>query len=78
LDQDSVKIVVSDTGEGIPEGNILKIFDPFFTTKKAEGNTGLGLSVAKGIIDKHNGTIEIESDPGLGTRVIIGLPTGRL
>jgi two-component system, NtrC family, sensor kinase len=78
LDQGYVKIVVSDTGEGIPEGNIRKIFDPFFTTKKAEGNVGLGLSVAKGIIDKHNGTIEIESDPGLGTRVIIGLPTGRL
>jgi two-component system NtrC family sensor kinase len=78
LDQGSVKIVVSDTGEGIPGGSIRKIFDPFFTTKKTEGNTGLGLSVAKGIIDKHNGTIEIESDPGLGTRVIIGLPTGRL
>jgi two-component system NtrC family sensor kinase len=76
-DQGFVKIVVSDTGEGIPEGNIRKIFNPFFTTKKAEGNTGLGLSVVKGIIDKHNGTIEIESDPGLGTRVIIGLPTGR-
>jgi signal transduction histidine kinase len=78
LGQDCVKIVVSDTGEGMPEGNIRKIFDPFFTTKKTEGNAGLGLSVAKGIIDKHNGTIEIESDPGLGTRVIIGLPTGRL
>jgi two-component system, NtrC family, sensor kinase len=78
LNQDAVKIVVSDTGVGIPEGNIGKIFDPFFTTKKGKGNAGLGLSVAKGIIDKHNGTIEIESDPGSGTRVIIGLPTGRL
>jgi two-component system NtrC family sensor kinase len=78
LDQSCVKIVVSDTGEGIPESNIRKIFNPFFTTKKTKGNAGLGLSVAKGIIDKHNGTIEIESDPGLGTRVIIGLPTGRL
>jgi signal transduction histidine kinase len=72
-----VKITVSDTGEGIPEGNIHKVFDPFFTTRKTEGKPGLGLSVAKGIVDKHNGTIEIESDTGLGTRVLIGLPTGR-
>jgi signal transduction histidine kinase len=78
LDQSGVKIVVSDIGEGIPESNIRKIFNPFFTTKKSKGNSGLGLSVAKGIIDKHNGTIEIESDSGLGTRVIIGLPTGGL
>jgi two-component system, NtrC family, sensor kinase len=78
LDQGCVKIVVSDTGEGIPEGNIRKIFDPFFTTKKNEGNTGLGLSIAKGIIDKHDGTIDIESDPGLGTRVIIEFPIGRI
>lgn len=77
-DQSGVKTVVSDTGEGIPESNIRHVFNPFFTTKKSKGNSGLGLSVAKGIVDKHNGTIEIESDAGVGTRVIVGLPTGRL
>jgi two-component system, NtrC family, sensor kinase len=74
--QDYVRIVVSDTGEGIPEDRIRRIFDPFFTTKYTEGNTGLGLSITKGIIDKHHGTIEIESEPGRGTRVMIGLPAG--
>jgi two-component system NtrC family sensor kinase len=75
-DQAYVRVVVSDTGEGIPEDRIRRIFDPFFTTKNAEGNTGLGLSITKGIIDKHHGTIEIESEPGRGTRVLIGLPAG--
>jgi signal transduction histidine kinase len=75
-DQAYVRVVVSDTGEGIPEDRIRRIFDPFFTTKNAEGNTGLGLSITKGIIDKHHGTIEIESEPGRGTRVMIGLPAG--
>jgi signal transduction histidine kinase len=74
--QPHVKIAVSDTGKGIDEGVIRKIFDPFFTTKSNERNTGLGLSISKGIIDKHRGTIEIESEPGRGTRVIIGLPAG--
>jgi two-component system NtrC family sensor kinase len=75
-DQVYVRVVVSDTGEGIPDDRIRKIFDPFFTTKNNVGNTGLGLSITKGIIDKHRGTIEIESEPGRGTRVIIGLPAG--
>jgi two-component system NtrC family sensor kinase len=75
-DQAYVRVVVSDTGEGIPEDRIGRIFDPFFTTKNTEGNTGLGLSITKGIIDKHHGTIEIESEPGRGTRVMIELPAG--
>jgi len=74
--QASVKVVVSDTGEGIPEDRIRRIFDPFFTTKESERNTGLGLSITKGIIDKHRGAIEIESEPGRGTRVVISLPAG--
>jgi len=75
-EEKKVKIVVSDTGKGIPEEVIRKIFDPFFTTKDNERNTGLGLSITKGIIDKHHGTIEIESEPGRGTRIIIELPAG--
>lgn len=75
-DQTYVRIVVSDTGVGIPEDRIRRVFDPFFTTKNSEGNTGLGLSITKGIIDKHYGAIEIQSEPGRGTRVIIELPAG--
>jgi two-component system NtrC family sensor kinase len=75
-DRTYVRISVSDTGSGIPQENINRIFDPFFTTKNADGNTGLGLSITKGIIDKHHGTIEVESEPGRGTRIIVGLPAG--
>jgi len=74
--QTYVRIVISDTGTGIPEDGIRKVFDPFFTTKNSDGNTGLGLSITKGIIDKHYGTIEIQSEQGRGTRVSIELPTG--
>jgi two-component system NtrC family sensor kinase len=76
MDQAVVKIVVSDTGAGIPQDSLRRVFDPFFTTKNSDGNTGLGLSITKGIIDKHHGTIAIESETGRGTRVVIGLPVG--
>jgi PAS domain S-box-containing protein len=56
---------IRDTGAGIPEENLSHIFDPFFTTK-AEG-TGLGLSVAHGIVTDHHGTLDVESEPGDGT-----------
>ena len=73
-DQRYLQIVMADTGCGIPEGKIEKVFDPFYTTKDTPGNAGLGLSVTKGIIDKHHGKIRIESEADRGTRVIIGLP----
>jgi two-component system NtrC family sensor kinase len=76
--QPLVQVVVSDTGEGIPEERLQKVFDPFFTTKDSKGNTGLGLSISKGIIDRHQGTIVIESEAGRGTRVTIGLPASRI
>ncbi|MCX5855735.1 MAG: ATP-binding protein [Deltaproteobacteria bacterium] len=75
-DQRYLQIVMADTGCGIPEGKIGKVFDPFYTTKDTPGNAGLGLSVTKGIIDKHHGKIRIESEADRGTRVIIGLPAG--
>jgi two-component system NtrC family sensor kinase len=73
-----VQVVVSDSGEGIPEDRLQKVFDPFFTTKDSTGNTGLGLSISKGIIDRHQGTIVIESETGRGTRLTIGLPASRI
>ena len=67
-----VEVAFSDTGPGISPEHLTKIFDPFFTTK--EKGTGLGLSVVYGIIERHGGKIEIQSEVGKGTRVAIRLP----
>ncbi|MBM2837738.1 MAG: Response regulator [Deltaproteobacteria bacterium] len=69
-----VFVEISDTGAGIPEGNLTKIFDPFFTTKEPGKGTGLGLSIVYGIIKKHNGEIKVKSKLGEGTTFIIELP----
>jgi signal transduction histidine kinase len=62
-------------GCGIPKANQSKVFDPFFTTKPVGKGTGQGLAIAYGVIvQKHDGTIEVESDPGCGTTFIIRLP----
>ncbi len=71
-DVTTVKISVSDTGEGINELDLNSIFMPYFTTK--EGGTGLGLCISKRIIEGHRGKLEVESKPGLGTSFIITLP----
>lgn len=70
----SIQIVVSDTGSGIPGDILKKVFEPFFTTKGSGENVGLGLSITKGIIDRHDGTIHLESQPGKGTSVFIRIP----
>lgn len=70
----SVKILVSDTGKGIDKEHLPHIFEPFFTTKDPGKGTGLGLSIVYGIIRKHNGFIDAESEPGKGTTFIISLP----
>lgn len=63
-----------DTGCGIPSNYLEKIFDPFFTTKPVGEGTGLGLSVSYGIIQDHNGRIEVESQVGKGTTFTIMIP----
>jgi two-component system NtrC family sensor kinase len=68
-----IEIKISDTGCGISKEDIPKIFEPFFSTKGQKG-TGLGLAVIWGIIDNHNGTINVESDEGKGTTFIVRLP----
>ena len=67
-----VRIVIHDTGAGIPKELQEKIFDPFFTTRA--GGTGLGLAIVQQIIFEHNGTIAVESLPGEGTAFTILLP----
>jgi signal transduction histidine kinase len=70
----SIVIEVTDNGVGIPENVKNKIFDPFFTTKGVGEGTGLGLSIAMGIVIEHNGQIAVESEPNVGTRILITLP----
>jgi PAS domain S-box-containing protein len=71
---ESIRILISDTGEGIPEENLQRIFEPFFTTKPVGKGTGLGLSIAYGIIAKHQGKIDVDSVVGRGTSFLITLP----
>ena len=69
-----IKMIVSDTGEGIPPDVLTKVFNPFFTTKPKGKGTGLGLSQALGIIHSHGGFIEVESREGAGAAFRIFLP----
>ncbi len=71
---EEVWIEISDTGSGIPENILQNIFDPFFTTKPVGSGTGLGLSISYGIMKKHNGRIEVTSQPGEGSTFRISLP----
>jgi len=67
-----LKVSIVDSGNGINEQEKEKIFEPFFTTK--ENGTGLGLSIVHKIIENHNGTIKVESEPGKGSTFTIFLP----
>jgi PAS domain S-box-containing protein len=69
-----VRLGVSDTGHGMPEEIRAKVFEPFFTTKDFGKGTGLGLTVVKGIIEEHGGSIAVESAVGKGTTFQIRLP----
>jgi len=74
---DFVKIIISDTGVGIPREIQDKIFEPFFTTKGREKGTGLGLSTVYGIVKQHEGYIWVKSDVGVGTTFTLYLPVCR-
>ena len=65
---------VTDTGQGIPKDNLAKIFDPFFTTREVGKGSGLGLSIIHGIIEQHEGTIQVDSTESQGTIFTVSLP----
>jgi two-component system, NtrC family, sensor kinase len=71
---DMVKISIKDTGSGMTEDVRKKIYDPFFTTKEVGKGTGLGLYISYGIIEKHNGKMEVFTKVGEGTEFVITMP----
>ncbi len=73
--QKGIEILCTDTGCGIPPENLNRLFDPFFTTKDVGHGTGLGLSVSYGIVERHGGTIWVQSKVGKGSTFKVWLPT---
>ena len=74
MDDGMAKISIKDNGRGIPKDDLDKIFELGFTTKSEDEGTGLGLAICHGIIEKHRGSIEVQSELGKGTEFIISLP----
>ena len=73
-DADEVRIHIEDTGVGIPPEVLPHIFEPFYSTKQAESGVGLGLSVVYGIVERHEGRIDVDSQIGRGTTFHVHLP----
>jgi PAS domain S-box-containing protein len=73
-DKERVIVTVKDSGPGIAPENLAHIFEPFFTTKKDGHGVGLGLSTVYGIIERHNGTVKVENQPGGGATFMLALP----
>jgi two-component system NtrC family sensor kinase len=74
VDGTNVVISFADNGTGIPEEIRKTIFDPFFTTKEVGKGTGQGLALARAVCEKHGGTIEVNSELGVGTEFVLTLP----
>ncbi len=75
--EDAVSVVFRDNGKGMTDEVKRRIFEPFFTTKDVGQGTGLGMSIAYKIVKEHQGSIDVESEPGVGTTVSITVPTKR-
>ncbi len=71
---DDVVFSVADTGKGIPPDVLSHIFEPFFTTKQIGKGMGLGLSITYGIVEKHGGRIDVSSEVGKGTTIVVRIP----
>jgi signal transduction histidine kinase len=72
VEDEQIRIDVTDTGRGIPRGDLEKIFDAFYT--KAKGGLGLGLPTARRIVEEHGGRLTVQSEPGRGSRFTVLLP----
>jgi signal transduction histidine kinase len=72
-----IHIEFTDTGHGIREEDKKRLFEPFFSTKEVGKGTGLGLAISYGIIQKHQGVIEVQSEAGKGATFTVKLPLRR-
>ena len=72
--EENIRIEILDQGEGIDKDQLEYVFEPFYTTKSPGEGTGLGLALAYKIIQDHHGSIQLDSEPGVGTRVVVELP----
>jgi signal transduction histidine kinase len=70
-----IRVEVSDTGVGLPEGDVNRIFEPFFTTKTS--GLGIGLSISRVIVETHNGTLEARRNTERGSTLVLGLPVNQ-
>ena len=70
----NVEVEIEDSGVGIPREHLNRIFEPFFTTKPVGQGTGLGLSISYGIIEQHQGRINVTSVPQKGSSFVVSLP----
>lgn len=76
-DDKSIRVEISDNGQGISPEDIPHIFEPFFSTKQSESGIGLGLAIVHGIIENHKGKLEVDSNPGKGTSISIIFPLNK-
>lgn len=70
-----IVVQIQDTGPGIPQEYLSKVFDPFFTTKEQGEGTGLGLNIVHRVVEQYGGNVQIESEVGQGTTIVVSLPT---
>ena len=74
IDNNNCVISIADNADGVDKEDLAKIFEPFYTTKEEGSGTGLGLALSYEIIQRHYGTLEVDSEVGVGTTFVITLP----